>query len=280
VEAVASRIRAYEKAKETGKDVAEKKDAYKKQLAELKEKVEKANLRSAKAVLKKVHKLNVANNSANIKEFHEALVAGNSTRRNAALVRLGAMQNTLKSARKTVRAAKVGAELQSLRNAGYNFNDKFALGKENHVMLGLLSSTKPTAKTTAMEHFAERLAERKEKLAVKAAKAAKADLALAASNIEAAEAALKVARGGKKVDPKNVERYARMLALSAGSGLNIKPEHYYGIFREAFKTRRAKKAASGAGAAGAAAAARSRSRSSSRSSSHKAAKFGFNMNSE
>jgi hypothetical protein len=79
-------------------------------------------------------------------------------------------------------------------------------------------------------------------------------------------------RGAKKVDPKNAERYARMLALSAGSGLDIKPEHYYGIFREAFKTRRAKKANNGSSKAGAGAGAGAGAAAASRRSSSSSAK--------
>jgi hypothetical protein len=259
VESVASRIRAYDAAKAKGKDVEEKKAALKAVYETLVAKIGEANLRSAKALLKKVHKLEVRNeNAPNVKEFHEAMMASNAGRRNAVLTKLAGMQEMVKSARKTLKASKVGTELQALRNAGYAFNDKYKLTAEDHTMLKLLSSGKAAKVMAAQEHFAEALAARQKKLAEKVKKAEKANLELNSAALNAATTALKAVKS--KVDPKNAERYARILALATGSGLDIKPEHYYGIFREAFKTRRAKKtnngskAGAGAGAGAGAAA--------------------------
>lgn len=270
VEAIATRIRAYQAAKSAGKNTSEKKDALAKILTELHEKVSAANLRSAKALLKKVHKVEVRNtNAENVRAFHNAMEKGNATRRNAIVEKLKGMQEVIKTAKKTMRSAKVGAELQALRNAGYNFNNKYHVSAANRTMLALLGNAKPTKAAAAREHFAEALEARKEALAKKV-KTEKVALELNVAALASATAALQTVRGAKKVDPKNAERYARMLALSAGSGLDIKPEHYYGIFREAFKTRRAKKAnnasskaGAGAGAGAGAAAANHRSSSSS-----------------
>lgn len=261
VEAIATRIRSYNKAKETGSAVAEKRAALQEKLDELVEKVAAANLSSAKKILKRVHGVEARNeNAGNVREFHEAMVSGNAGRRNAAVARLAGLQEMIKAGKKTMKAAKVGAELATLRNAGFAFNNKYKLTKEDHAMIALLGSEKAAKSAAAREHFAEALAARHAKLSAKAAKSVKEELLVNSAALAGATAALGTV--AKKVDPKNAERYARMLALAAGSGLDIQPMHYYTIFREAFKTRRAKKgekspkaAAGGAGAGAGAAAA-------------------------
>ncbi len=265
VEAIATRIRVYEKA--TGTDRDEKKAALREKLQEIVEKIAAANLSSAKKVLKKFHGVETREeNAANVRAFHEAMVSGNAATRNATVTKLEAMQEAIKAGKKTMKASKVGEELQALRNAGFAFNDKFKLKAEDRTMLGLLASTKATKSAAAREHFSEALAARKEKLAAKSAKAAKEELMINSAALASASAAL--ATVAKKVDPKNAERYARMLTLAAGSGLDIKPVHYYAIFREAFKTRRAKKGANAekpaTGGAGAGAGRRSSSSSATR----------------
>jgi hypothetical protein len=249
-------------------------------LEEIREKVVASNLRSAKAILKKVHKVETRNeNAANVMAFHAAMLKGNAG--DDIVAKLTGMQEVIKAGKKTMKAAKVGDELKALRNAGLGFNNKYKATAEDRAMLKFLESSKTAKVAAAREHFADALAARQAKLAAKTKEAA-AEVVLSANALASATSALGVARGGKKVDPKNAERYARILALATGSGLDIKPEHYYGIFREAFKTRRAKKGEkstkAGAGGAGAGAGlasallARVSSSSSGSSSSRKSGK--------
>jgi hypothetical protein len=260
VTAFASRFRTLNKAR-TAAAKEEAREGIKGVLEKLAAKIMKSNLAAVKKHLEG-RKL-FARNDSNLQAIYNMTNAGNSTGIAALIAELTAKKGNIKktvtaaasakrAAKASARAEAASADVLALRAAGFDFNNAYKLtaaGKE--MMAGLSSGAGADNTALARAYFTRSLKTRREELAA----AASSNIVIKPNALEAATAALTDVRKGKKVEPQNAERYARLVTLAAAHpelAKAIKPEHYYEVFREAFKTRRATKGNNGKKSAAAA----------------------------